>query len=86
MIRETLQIPKFSSIEEGGPSGTANVNEGDFSISAQTRGKTAINDAVAISELERLMEGKTFSRYVLYVCTFIAFQMMLDGNLLPFAS
>lgn len=53
----------------GGPSGTANVNEGNFRISAQGRGKAAINDAVAISELERLMEGKTFSQYVLYVNT-----------------
>ncbi|KAL1189145.1 Nuclear pore complex protein NUP1 [Cardamine amara subsp. amara] len=61
-VTPTLNIPKFTSIEEGGPSGTANENEGNFSISVQTRGKTALNDAVAISELERLMEGKTFSR------------------------
>ncbi|XP_010493129.1 PREDICTED: nuclear pore complex protein NUP1 isoform X1 [Camelina sativa] len=51
-----------ASFEEGGPSGTANVNDGNFSISAQIRGETALNDAVAISELERLMEGKSFSQ------------------------
>nr|AAL32597.1 Unknown protein [Arabidopsis thaliana] len=54
--------PEPASIEVGGPSGTANVNEGNFSISAQRRGKAALNDDVAISELERLMEGKTFSQ------------------------
>lgn len=59
-----MQKQEFASIEEGGLSGTANLNEGNFSISAQTRGKTALNDVVAISELERLMEGKTFSQYV----------------------
>jgi hypothetical protein len=62
LIRKTFQKPEPASIEVGGPSGTANVNEGNFSISAQRRGKAALNDDVAISELERLMEGKTFSQ------------------------
>lgn len=86
MVCETLQKPVSASIEEGGPSGTSNVNEGNFNISAQTRGKTALTDVFAISELERLMEGKTFSQYVLYYCvsTLIAVRMMFDGNLLPF--
>ncbi|EOA22857.1 hypothetical protein CARUB_v10003596mg [Capsella rubella] len=59
-ITTNLNKLESASIEEGGPSGTA--NEGNFNISAQTRGKTAVNDAIAISELERLMEGKTFSQ------------------------
>ncbi|KAF2600994.1 hypothetical protein F2Q68_00007583 [Brassica cretica] len=54
--------PKLATIEEGGTSGTANVNESNFNISAQDKGNIALNDVVAISELERLMEGKTFSR------------------------
>lgn len=82
-----MQKPESASIEEGGTSGTANVNESIFNISAQTRGKRASDDVVAVSELESLMEGKTFSQYVIYyhVCTLVAFQIMLDGNLLPFA-
>lgn len=77
---QTLQKPESASIEEGGTSGTANVNESSFNISAQIRGKRALDDAVAVSELERLMEGKTFSRYVIYyhICSLDAFQMMLE--------
>ena len=82
----SFQKPKLATIEEGGTSGTANVNESNFNISAQAKGNIALNDVVAISELERLMEGKTFSRYVYYhVSTLVAFQVMLDGNSLPFA-
>ncbi|RID73743.1 hypothetical protein BRARA_B00873 [Brassica rapa] len=58
----SLSKPKLATIEEGGTSGTANVNESNFNISAQAKGNIALNDVVAISELERLMEGKTFSR------------------------
>ncbi|CAA0403824.1 unnamed protein product [Arabidopsis thaliana] len=61
-VTPILNKPDSASVEVGGPSGTANVDEGNFSISAQRRGKAALNDAVAISELERLMEGKTFSQ------------------------
>ncbi|CAA7059057.1 unnamed protein product [Microthlaspi erraticum] len=61
-VTPSFNKPVSASIEEGGPSGTSNVNEGTFNISAQTRGKTALTDVVAISELERLMEGKTFSQ------------------------
>ncbi|XP_048602458.1 nuclear pore complex protein NUP1 isoform X1 [Brassica napus] len=61
-VTPSLSKPKLATIEEGGTSGTANVNESNFSISAQAKGNIALNDVVAISELERLMEGKTFSR------------------------
>lgn len=85
MIRETLQKPGSASIEVGGPSSISNLNEGNFNSSAQTKGKPALTDVVAISKLERLMEGKTFSKYVLCyrVCTLIAVRMMFDVNLLP---
>ncbi|CAN6840380.1 hypothetical protein Bca4012_048235 [Brassica carinata] len=61
-VTPSLSKPKLATIEEGGTSGTANVNESNFNISAQAKGNIALNDVVAISELERLMEGKTFSR------------------------
>lgn len=87
IIWETLQEPKSESIEEGGTSSTSNIKESNFNISAQAISNRAKKDGDAISELERLMHGKTFSLYVVYyyVCTLVAFQMMLDGNLLPFA-
>ncbi|ESQ42041.1 hypothetical protein EUTSA_v10012771mg [Eutrema salsugineum] len=61
-ITPSLNKPELAPIEEGGTSSTANVNESNLNISAQTIGKGALNDVIAISELERLMEGKTFSR------------------------
>uniref|UniRef100_A0A1J3G961 Nuclear pore complex protein NUP1 n=1 Tax=Noccaea caerulescens TaxID=107243 RepID=A0A1J3G961_NOCCA len=61
-ITQTLSKPGSASIEVGGPSSISNLNEGNFNISAQTKGKPALTDVVAISELERLMEGKTFSQ------------------------
>ncbi|KAJ0238675.1 Nucleoporin-like protein [Hirschfeldia incana] len=54
--------PKLASSQEGGTSSTANVNESNFNISAQAKSNIALNDVVAISELENLMQGKTFSR------------------------
>lgn len=82
-----MQEPKSESIKEGGTSSTSNIKESNFNTSAQAISNGAKNDIDAISELERLMQGKTFSRYVVYyyLCTLVAFQMMLDGNLLPFA-
>ncbi|CAH8285700.1 unnamed protein product [Eruca vesicaria subsp. sativa] len=61
-LTPTLSKPKFASIEEGGTSSAAKVNGSNFSINAQAKSNSALNDVVAISELERLMEGKTFSQ------------------------
>ncbi|KAJ0266436.1 Nucleoporin-like protein [Hirschfeldia incana] len=61
-VTPSLNEPKSESIEEGGTSSTANVNQSNFNISAQAISGRAKNDVDAISELERLMEGKTYSR------------------------
>ncbi|KAF8047313.1 hypothetical protein N665_3100s0002 [Sinapis alba] len=57
-VTPILNKPKLASIEEGGTS-TANVNESNFNISARAKSNIALNNVLA---LERLMEGKTFSR------------------------
>ncbi|CAH8285969.1 unnamed protein product [Eruca vesicaria subsp. sativa] len=53
---------KSASVEEGGTSRTVNIKESNFNTSAQAISNGAKNGVDAISELERLMEGKTFSR------------------------
>ncbi|KFK26264.1 hypothetical protein AALP_AA8G224400 [Arabis alpina] len=60
-VTPNLNKLESASIQEGGTSGTANVNESNFNINEQSRGKRAVDD-VAVSELEKLMEGKTFSQ------------------------
>ncbi|CAN8300785.1 unnamed protein product [Cochlearia groenlandica] len=61
-ITPSLNKPESASVEEEEGTSIANFNEGKFSIPAQTNGKKSFKDVVAISELERLMEGKTFSQ------------------------
>ncbi|KAG2300067.1 hypothetical protein Bca52824_036539 [Brassica carinata] len=61
-VTPSLNKPKSESIEVGGTSSTSNIKESNFNISAQAISNRAKNDVDAISELERLMEGKTFSR------------------------
>uniref|UniRef100_A0A0D3EDV4 CCHC-type domain-containing protein n=3 Tax=Brassica TaxID=3705 RepID=A0A0D3EDV4_BRAOL len=60
-VTPSLNEPKSESIEEGGTSSTSNIKESNFNISAQAISNRAKKDGDAISELERLMHGKTFS-------------------------
>ncbi|KAF8113446.1 hypothetical protein N665_0050s0094 [Sinapis alba] len=61
-VTPSLNKPKSESIEDGGTSSTSNIEESNFNISAQAISNRAKDDVDAISNLEKLMEGKTFSR------------------------